>query len=290
MSPQSLPPVPPPFTMPFYYSNLCNCAVYYLVDPSQVESYLKGTGLSVALFNGKAVVTYNFQLYSGQFSAGIDLPPDQWPPQCASITQELELSIVSYPTALESHLNDVDYEQFMLGGEQTKLLGNQRVHVPCDSDIAIAAGEKLFGEPKFKTSFGVNIASLNPVRAPGADYTPAWMQKWGFRVNDPSNAKEAIFTCVVDVTGLVGVPGSISPITEYGRFDRKLIGCRWELLGPMTTYFLTEAQANRVQLAYGTSKHVMKSDMKNLIGDAPASAVQTFVSAPAAIQSRAYYP
>ncbi len=55
-----------------------------------------------------------------------------------------------------------------MGDDQTKLLGNHRIFVPCDSDVAIDAGEKLFGEPKFKTSFLLNLPSPNPCRAPGA--------------------------------------------------------------------------------------------------------------------------
>ena len=45
-------------------------------------------------------------------------------------------------------------------------MGNKRVHVPCDSDTAISAGANLFGEPKFKTTFQVNLASRNPTRRP----------------------------------------------------------------------------------------------------------------------------
>ena len=69
-----LPAVPAPFIMPFYYASLSNCDVYYLVDPARVAPFLHGTGLSTALFGGKAVVAYNYQIYAGQFSAGLDGP------------------------------------------------------------------------------------------------------------------------------------------------------------------------------------------------------------------------
>lgn len=287
---RALPAIPQPFTMPFYYANLCNCGVYYLVDLERVTPYLENTGLAPAIFHeDKAVVSYNFQLYAGQFSAGNDLSPDKWATQGASLTQELELNILAYPKDLADWVAQVSFRQYMLGGEQSKLLGNHRVHVPCDSDIAIAAGMQLFGEPKFKTSFKVNIPSYNPVRASGDKYVPEWVQPWGFRVDDPQDASQAIFTTMIDLSGCTNVPASVSPITEYGTFENVLIGCRWELLGPMATYFFDTDPNKRVDLVYGTSDHQMKKDMEKLIGDTPAKAVQTFISAPAAIQSRAYY-
>jgi hypothetical protein len=287
---RELPAVPAPFTMPFYYANLCNCGIYYRVLVERVQSYLNGTGLSPAVIEGHAIVSFNFQLYAGQFSSGDDVPPEKWAASGASITQELELNIAAYPTALEHHVARVNFHQYMLGEEQSKLVGNHRVHVPCDAQIAIEAGEKLFGEPKFLTTFKVNIPSYNPGRAKGNVYSPVWEEKWGFRVDDPNNADEAIFTCLADATGLVGLPGSVSPITEYGTFNGDLIGCRWELLTPMVTYFLDADSCARVNLTYGASTHPMKKDMQHLIGDTMPSAMQTFLSAPAAIQNRAYYP
>ena len=285
-----LPAVPPPFTMPFYYASLSNCDVYYLVDPDAVKPFLKDTGLSPAIFGGKAVVAYNYQIYAGQFSAGIDVPPEKWPTSGGDFTQELELNIVAYPTALAAQAAELPFEELLLGDEQSKILGNHRVFVPCDSDVAIQAGETLFGEPKFKTSFRANIPALNPVRRPGDVYHAAWVQRWGFRVDDPKDAGEAIFTAIVDLEGLVTVPANPSPITEYGTFEGRMIGCRWNFQAPMSLALLPRDQAHRVRLTYGESDHPMKAAMQRLIGDAPAVAVRTFLSAPAAIQSRAYYP
>lgn len=285
-----LPAIPYSFTMPFYYASLTNIGVFYLVDVERVLPYLEGTGLSPAIFEGQAIVSFNFQLYAGQFSVGIDVAPEDWLTSGAALTQELELNIVSYPTEQADRVAQVTFSQFMLGDEQSKLLGNHRVHVPCDADIAIKAGVTLFGEPKFKTSFKVNLPSPNPVRQNTTPYQPEWVNKWGFRVDDPDNNKISIFTCIVDVTGLTKKPGNFSPITEYGTFEGDMIGCRWNILQPMDTYFLDAETYSRVNLILGESCHQMKADMHTLIGDSPACAVRTFNSAPAAIQSRAYYP
>ncbi len=287
---EALPSVPYPFTMPFYYASLTNVGVFYAVPKERVIPYLKDTGLLPALFNDQALVSFNFQLYSGQFASGIDVPPEQWSSCGAAITQELELNIVAYPEKRKSQIEPISYQDYLENGDQTKLYGNHRVWVPCDADIAIAAGMQLFGEPKFKTSFKVNLASQNPVRNNTPHYNPEWVSTWGFRVDDPTDSNQAIFTCVVNTAGLTPIPGNFSPITEYGTHDKQMIGCRWNILQPMPTYFLNESASQAVTLTMGTSSHPMKQDMENLLSNVNPVAVRTYNSQPAAIQSRAYYP
>lgn len=265
---QPLPPIPAGFGMPFYYSSLSNFEVLYLTDAGVAARYLEGTGLQAALFDGKACVGFNHQLYTAQFPGG------------ASITQEIELNILAYPAALAGIVASVTFPQFVAGDEQSKILGNHRVWVPCDADLAIKAGKELFGEPKFKTSFTINIPSPND----------ATVTTWSITCQDPANPKLAIFTCVADLRGLDAVLSNPAPHTEYGSVGGRLIGCRWNVLSPYETYFLDAGASKRVALTIGKSTHPMAADMKALIGSSPAAAVRSFQSASAATQSRAYYP
>lgn len=263
-----LPPIPSGFGLPFYYATLFNIEVAFLVDREKVLKYLENTGLIVADFGEKALVSFNFQNYTGQFPNG------------SSTTQEIELNIVSYPESQKDTVAFVTAEQYLRGEEQTKLMGHKRVWVPCDADMAIKAGIELFGEPKFKTTFTTNLPSLN---VPGQN-------TWTVTCNDPTDSTESIFTCVADVADLIPEISAFSPITEYGKFEDKLIGCRWNILQPTNLHFLnSEESKKRVQITYGNSDHPMKTDMEFLIGDTPAFAVRTSMSAPAAIQTRAYY-
>ena len=285
-----LPSIPSPLTLPFYYSSLSNFGVYYSVPLERVQPYLYDSGLVPAIIDGMALVSFNFQLYTGRFNASPGDGPDKWPGTGASITQEVELCIVSVPTGKEDEVPEVTFEQFVLGDEQTKIMGNKRVHSPCDSDIAISAGVTLFGEPKFKTTFQVNLASRNPTRRPDTtSYHPVWSSTWGFQINDPNDPSKAICTCTSDLNGITSVPANFSPITEYGYHENKLIGCRWNILQPMDTYLLPSHSA-RVNLSFGQSDHPMKQDMQTLIGGVSPRAVRTFNSPPAAVQSRAFYP
>lgn len=286
-----VPSIPTPWSLPFYYSSLSNFGVYYSIPLERVKPYLSGTGLVPAIIDGEALVSFNFQLYTGHFNASPDDEPDNWPSQGASITQELELCIVSVPKGKENEVSNVSFKQFVLGDEQTKIMGNKRVHVPCDSEMAISAGVALFGEPKFKTTFRVNMASHNPIRKSNSGpYDPEWSSTWGFQINDPKDPSKSICTCISDLSGLNSVPGNFSPITEYGYHENRLIGCRWNILQPMSTYFLPSSGSRHVTLSFGESDHQMKQDMQTLIGDVQPKAVRTFNSSPAAVQSRAFYP
>lgn len=263
-----LPPIPEGFGLPFYYATLFNIEVAFLVDREKVVDYVENTGLIAADFDGKAIVSFNFQNYTGQFPNG------------ASTTQEIELNIVCYPESQKDTVAFVTAEQYLRGEEQTKLMGHKRVWVPCDADMAIKAGIELFGEPKFKTSFTTNLPSLN---VPGQN-------SWTVTCNDPDNSDENIFTCEANVADVIPEMSAFSPITEYGQNSGKLIGCRWNILQPTQLHFLqSEESKKRVTMSYGNSGHPMRKDMEFLIGDTQAFAVRTSMSAPAAIQTRAYY-
>jgi hypothetical protein len=293
-----LPPIPAGLTTPFYYAALANCVVHYLVDPHRVKGLFEGSGLEPALFDvrghKKASVSYNFQVYSGFFSAGVDLPPDQWSSSASSVVQELELNIVAFPEGRRDDVPVVTFDQWLMGDEQTKLLGNHRVFVPCDDTFAIKVGTELFGEPKFLTTFKVNMPSQNPVRASSPRdskvYHSEWVQTWGFQVEDPDVAGVSIFTTIVDTTGLTPLPAAISPITEYGVPADGPIGCRWNILQPFDTYFIADdGPAERVRLIFGESTHEMAVVMKELLHGVDAYAVQMYLSDPVAVQSRPYF-
>jgi hypothetical protein len=272
---QIFPPIPKGFLLPFYYASLYNCAMYFVVEPRVVAPYLEGKPLRPALFGGKCLVYFNYQLYTAQF------------PQFMSVVGEIELNIVSYPEVAEGRIPTLSVREFIAGEDQTKLFGNLRVHVPCDNPNAIQAGIQLFGEPKFQTTFDVSLPSWNDPTA----------KVWKFTCNDPKakpdssggGSKPTIFTAEADLQKLTPEPGNVSPTTEYGILDGRLICCRWNILEPHDTYFLDARQSKRVSVTYGESKHAMRQDMQTLVGSRPCVAVQTFASRPAAIQSRAFY-
>ncbi|UEM23235.1 hypothetical protein JL100_010995 [Skermanella mucosa] len=290
-TPNRLPALPPGVASPFHYASLSSCMVHYLVDPVRVMDLFKGSGLRPAIFGDGASVSYGFHVHSAFRSAGLNLPPEQWSPSAAGIVQELELSIVACPEGRGDEIPDITFDQWLMGDEQTKLLGNHRLFMPCDDPAAVAVGRELFGDPVFKTGFLVNLPAPNPVRdGMAAAAEIEWMQTWGFRVNDPDDPAEFIFTALIDTTGLAPLPGMISPVSRYGVSAAGPVGCRWSVTRPFDTFFIADAgPADRVRLTYGASPHPMGIVMRDLLEGTPAYAIQTFQSDPVAVRNRPYF-
>ncbi|WP_158045010.1 hypothetical protein [Skermanella pratensis] len=287
-TPTRLPTVPPGVAMPLHYSSLSSCMVHHLVDPGRIMELFEGSGLQPAIFGGRASVCCSFQVNTAFRSAGLNLPPDQWASSAAGVVQELELSIVACPEGRGGEVPDITFDQWLMGDEQTKLLGTHRLFVPCDDPATVAVGKELFGEPTFRTSFLVNLPSPNPVRdGMAAAAEMEWMQTWGFRVNDPDDPAQFIFTALVDTTGLTPIPGTISPVTRYGVSAAGPVRSRWSVARPFDTFFIADAgPADRVQLTYGASPHPMGIVMRDLLEGTPAYAIQTFQSDPVAVRNR----
>jgi hypothetical protein len=279
-----LPPIAPGYDgSAFYYASIAVLEVAYLTDADKLRPYLEGSGLELATFeDGQAATGFNYQMYTAVFPGGMN-----------AIT-EIELNVYAYPEDAEQPA--MTFRDWVMGADQSKLIGSHRVHVPCDQDTAIAAGKTLYGEPKFKTQFISDFPVPNG--PPGTD--------WSFVCCDPAHPPagdgdadaraHAIYTCEAQLAGLDAVYSNPSPITVYGVVTAdgpdkgKSIGARWNILRPFETHFLDASDCDRVELGYGDSQHPMQADVKAMIGDAPAAMVRTTVSPPAAIQSRTYWP
>jgi hypothetical protein len=281
--PRPLPPIAPGFDGgPFYYASLVLLEVLYLVDAQPLHPYLTDSGLELAAFeDGQGAAGFNFQMYTSAFPNGL------------GAIMEIELNVFVYPAGATPPATT--FHDWVMGADQSKLIGSHRVHVPCDNDRAIEAGTKLYGEPKFKTQLIPNFPVHN---SPGdttwslvccdPDHPPT--------TDDPDGRKHAIYTCEAKLAALNPVLSNPAPITVYGTVTAdgadkgKPIGARWNILHPFETYLLAATDAHRVALGYGDSKHPMQTDLKHIIGNATASVVRTTISPPAAIQSRTYWP
>jgi hypothetical protein len=295
---KSLPAIPTPFQLPFYYSSLFNVGLYYLLPAESLKPYIRYNELELATFDEQACLTFNFQSYTGQFPFG------------TGVTQEIEVQMLTYPKSQKDQVPSVSFKEFLLGEEQTRLIGNHRIHVPCDAIIALLAGKLIFDEPKFPATFETALPSLN-------DQQNGYPNKWNFKCFDQSHMKEIgdltaipndlrqlqykllgeknadenlIVDCDMDLTGMHSLPGNFSPITEYGHAEGKLTAARWNILQPLSTYFFdAQKDAKRVTLKFGKSAHKMRTDLETLIGKTSPYAAFSFQSAPDAIQSRPFF-
>ena len=258
------PPLPPGFSLPFYYASVNAIWVYYKVSPEKVATYLQDIALEPALFDGQALVLLNFQRYTGFISSGL------------SVVNEAQLNIIAYPAALAKQAPSISLADLLAGGEQTKTLGAYRLHVPADNPFAAQAGRELFNEPTFVTTFAYAVPDIND---------PS-QRSWVVTCNDPDETKkQTIFTLDIDANPPGLAPSAMSPIMQYTRDPKgRVFAYTWNVFGVFASALLDRGP----KLVFGQSSHPMRAAMQGLLDGAPAVGMQTFETPPVATSTRGY--
>jgi hypothetical protein len=266
-----------PSDLPFYYGSLSHLGIDYLVEPSEALKLLlktNGRYLEPALFDGKACVSCNYQLYLGQFSRG------------ANVMQVIEFNIVAYPAADADRAPMLTYRQYATGEDQTGSYGFCRIHVACDSDLWVKAGQEAFGEPKFKTAFDITIPAVN--RHPGPP--PHWTDTWSITCKEEGPQGSPIVTIQADLTGLPAHPASIAPFIEYGhQKDGKPLAAPLNIFQPYQSYDLTtNSGRDRATITPGPAAGPVDDFIRLIDGTDPAGA-WVYQSPPVAVHNRPYF-
>jgi len=258
------PPLPPGFSLPFYYGSLHAIWVYYKVDVKKLTPLLHGIALEPALFDGQGLVLLHFQRYTGSISSAI------------SVVNEIQFNIVAYPKALKTQTPAISFADFLAGGEQTKTLGAYRLYVPVDNPFAAKAGNELFYEPTFQTTFTYTVPDTND---------PS-QKSWVVTCNDPDAAKhETIFTLDMDANPPGLALSAMSPIMQYTKdTDGNLFAYTWNIFGAFSSALLDSGPV----LTFGKSQHPMRAVMQELLQGVPAAAMQMFETPPVATSTRGF--
>jgi hypothetical protein len=296
MTPQNgqLPPaIPSDWGYAFYYGSLSWLTVYYRVPLSVLEPHLNNTGFVPAVFaDGDGAVGLNPMTYGSHLENLVEA------------TTEAELNVLAYPADRASAVPVVAFTDFLLGMEQTKIIGNYRLWVPCDDPIAVEAGRAMFGENKFTTTLPYSFPGPNsPATAwtflccdPNSPSTPQHGCDPG-KGCDPANPNLFIFRLTANLQGAVPVLGSNSPILDYSvrmaepdEPPLRPIGSVRNLLGPLQTYLAAPGGAlEDVVVTTGSSTHPMTEAVRELVAGRPCVAAQIFQSASPVIESRPFW-
>lgn len=266
-----------PSDLPFYYGSLSHLGVDYLVEPTEeLRLLLKTNGrhFEPAIFDGKACVSLNYQIYLGQFT------------RSANVMQVIEFNIVAYPAADAARTPTVTYRQYALGEDQTGGYGFCRIHVVCDDELWVKAGREAFGEPKFKTAFDVTIPAAN--RNPGPP--SHWTDTWEVTCKQDGGQGLPIVTIRADLTGLTAHPASIAPFTEFGHEkDGTPLAAPLNVFHPYQVYDLAGMNAGeRVTITPGPAAETVNDYLRLIDGYVPAGA-WVYQSPPVAVQNRPYF-
>jgi hypothetical protein len=258
------PPLPKGFSLPFYYASVNAIWVYYKVGPEKVKPYLQDIALEPALFDGQALVLLHFQRYTGFLSSGL------------SVVNEVQLNIIAYPKVRDAQAPAISFADFLAGGEQTKTLGAFRLYVPADNPFAVEAGNELFYEPTFLTTFAYTVPNIND----------ASQKKWTLTCNDPdAKKKQTIFTLDIDANPTGLALSAMSPIMQYTRDPQgRVFAYSWNVFGVFESALLKRGP----KLALGKSSHPMRTVMEELLKGVPAVGMQTFETPPVGTSTRGY--
>ncbi len=279
------------YKMPFYYDAVSFFWNYFKVPVEKVTPFLEGTGLRAAHFSdlkkNEVIVSLNFQTYISNLGMAL------------ARVVEVEFNIHAYPESKEAETPLISFQEYIYGQEQTKWIGGFRLHVPADDQIAVEAGSGVFGERKFLTQFSYEIpVPNNPTQ-----------KLWTYTTFDPaydpnSKKKQKKSDVIYGLTGDLSKLGppvqtNPSPLTLYsllpGGADHppgygKLNASRWNIFGLDRTWLdVDKVRGNPITIEYGTSKHPMRADMQQLIGDTKACCIRYYQSPPAAIENRAIW-
>lgn len=278
-----------PLYLPFYYASLSNLWVYFQIDPEKLRPDFASNpmlkGFAPFLFDGNALINFNFQNYTGHGGMMLET------------CNEVEMNIMTYPTARARDVPmDMTLDDFLKGEDQTKTIGNLRMHVVADNTFAVAAGIALFGEPKFYGQFDYMVpAANNPgvstwsvkcfVQEDGAAPPPAIPP-----TNLTTSPALEVFHLSVDTDGQSGFFSNPSPVVEYGVLDQRPIGSNWAMSGTFTSWHPLKHPKKTGHISTGQSNHPMCKDIERLLGaQATAVAVQIFSSPPVAAEPRCYW-
>ncbi|QUQ67508.1 hypothetical protein [Kutzneria sp. CA-103260] len=273
-----LPPITEPFLLPFHYGALHTVGIDYLVDPEPAEKILGRVHprLTSALFDGRACVSINYQLYFAQYAGG------------SGITEEIEISIIAYPRSEEHRLAALTYADYARGVDQSKLLGIGRIHVLCDNQIAIEAGTKLFAEPKRPARFTAAMPSPN---GPEGESWQITCFDADFTADGSIGAPgDPILVLNARLDGLPAAEVNHAPITGYGTEPAgRLLAGSLNVYQPHRLRLLDPDTADRVTVELVDPGAPACVDLAALLDGASAVGVWSVQSPPVAAHNRPYY-
>lgn len=251
----NLPPVPKGQEI-FFYASQISLWVFYRV-PRQVldeavGERLAGLGMTPATFRDHpqhAIVALNPMFYTAAFDNGL-----------AGIS-EVEFNVVAYPAWRRSQVPQLTLEEFLLGWEQEKLIGQFRLDVLCDNLAAVSGGRQKYGEHKFLGQINflinplpnTNMRSGQPVTLKFEAYQCASEASCA----GPLSEDRLIFALDATTGDILPADSAFSDVIVYGTLppepqgEFRLVGSRRNHLGLFRLYLPSPDRPATVKIRYG---------------------------------------
>ena len=311
----SLPPVPAGQET-FYYASQTTFWAFLRQDRAKVEkalgAQLDALGLSLTRFKDDPDGAY-LALVPSFYTCVLNLSNDGVTSTMMVGVSEVEFNALVHPSSQAARVPDLSFQEFLLGWEQQKLVGQLRLDVITDNIGAVIGGREKYGEHKFRGF----IRYCFPVPNDNARAPVPFQVEFSAYTTERMRDEDLVFSLRSGVGALQPISVEASEVVVYGALPpeprdgtrQRAIGSRRNHFGMFNLYLPTPAQPGPVpSLQFGPCRDAsplhlngknipgseewpkqMRDRMQQLLADAPVAAFMLFASPPVEIEPRPFY-
>lgn len=241
----------------FFYAQQTSLWIFYRVPKEvvqkQIGENLENLKLDLVSFENESEFAYLIlkpMVFMAEFGG-----------QTASIPGTSASTEVEFTALVRPKKNNGEsvptFRQFLAGNVKSASIGQLRLDVLCDGEVAVAAGRKNFGEHKFLGSFEYEYSTPNNQLGSTAPFS---MKMTAYTWQGAGVEEKKMFQVKVDLKGLPAITTKFSPEILYSALPPEpQAGIRQQTVGEYRHYDnanfkVFDAQASKVQLSYGNAK------------------------------------
>jgi hypothetical protein len=242
----------------FFYAQQTSLWIFYKVPKDvirrQIGGALDSLGFEIASFEDQnsGYLVLKPMVFMAEFGFQTATIPG------TSASTEIEFTVLVYPKNGKPSSKG-SFDDFLRGKINQSTIGQLRLDVLCDHEIAVSAGRKNFGEHKFLGSFEYNYPTPNQnIGGPksfGMNMTASTWQGAG-------KPERKMFQLKVDLNGLTPTSSQFSPELLFSSFPPEpQSGIRQQAIGEYRYYNNSHFQAyaaamteSKVELSYGEAQ------------------------------------
>lgn len=200
----------------FFYAQQTSAWIFYKVPQEvifqQIGNTLDTLGFALASFEDSSVgyVVVKPMAFMAEFGIQSASVPG------TSASTEVELTVLVYPKKKKPASSVGTFEDFLAGrGEKEGGVGQLRLDVLCDDEIAVAAGRKNFGEHKYLGSFEYDYTTPNQTLTAPKPFT---MDMTAYTWRGAGQPERKMFRFQVSVKDLQPLTSRFSPEYLFSSF------------------------------------------------------------------------
>ncbi len=229
----------------FFYAQQTSLWIFYKVPKDLVEKEIGSTidRLNLELVNFKndkdfAYLILKPMVFMAEFGSQTATIPG------TSASTEVEFTVLVQPKTKNPE-EAPTFRQFLTGSKKSKSIGQLRLDVLCDGEVAVAAGRKNFGEHKFLGSFEYEYTSPNNQVGKTSPFS---MSMTAYTWKGAAVEERKMFQVKADVKNLQALNTKFSPEVLYSSFP-------------------PEPQGDAKQTTVGEFRHYDNSNFKAYMAD-----------------------